>query len=166
MGRYWLIYAKKGAFNGWSAMCYNTLSESEAAMEFFKKEYAVAALTADNRPLKVLDDGAFGTCPTCETEFNSELVNEYSIRHCHKCGQKLDWDSEDSGVEELSPAHKILAVVDWQRNKNLHPLTCGDCGKSLVTAIKNGQIVLNCECGYMQNNIPDIVLQRYINMYL
>lgn len=40
---------------------------------------------------QVLDDGAFGMCPNCEYEFNSELRNEYEIRYCPNCGQKLDW---------------------------------------------------------------------------
>ena len=44
-----------------------------------------------NESQAVLDDGAFGACPNCEYEFNSELRNEYEIRYCPNCGQKLDW---------------------------------------------------------------------------
>lgn len=40
-------------------------------------------------PRSPLDDGAFGICPRCHTEFNSELVNEYDIKYCPYCGQKL-----------------------------------------------------------------------------
>lgn len=47
---------------------------------------------------QILDDGAFGMCPNCEYEFNSELRNEYEIRYCPNCGQKLDWRT-DSGCD-------------------------------------------------------------------
>ena len=42
-----------------------------------------------------LDDGAFGICPRCYAEFNSELVNEYNINYCLNCGQKLDWSGKE-----------------------------------------------------------------------
>lgn len=44
-----------------------------------------------NESQQALDDGAFGMCPNCEYEFNSELRYEYEIRYCPNCGQKLDW---------------------------------------------------------------------------
>ena len=34
-------------------------------------------------------DGEFGQCPTCEREFNSELLSEYDITNCPYCGQRL-----------------------------------------------------------------------------
>ena len=40
-------------------------------------------------PKEIIDDGAFGLCPGCKEEFNSELINEYNISYCHNCGQKL-----------------------------------------------------------------------------
>lgn len=39
---------------------------------------------------KVIDDTAFGTCPSCHNEFNSELVNEYNMKYCIYCGQAID----------------------------------------------------------------------------
>ena len=49
---------------------------------------------------QVLDDGTFGACPNCEYEFNSELRNEYEIRYCPNCGQKLDWRENDDSEGE------------------------------------------------------------------
>lgn len=48
---------------------------------------------------KVTDDEAFGSCPECRYVFNSELVNEYDIKHCPFCGQALDF-SERSDTDE------------------------------------------------------------------
>lgn len=42
------------------------------------------------KPKKPIDDTAFGVCPNCHNEFNSELVNEYDIKHCIYCGQAID----------------------------------------------------------------------------
>lgn len=42
-------------------------------------------------PKKPIDDKAFGICPCCHEEFNSELVGEYDLKYCLRCGQKLDW---------------------------------------------------------------------------
>ncbi len=39
---------------------------------------------------KVIDNTAFGTCPSCHNEFNSELVNEYNMKYCIYCGQAID----------------------------------------------------------------------------
>ncbi len=38
---------------------------------------------------EIIDDSAFGLCPNCKEEFNSELISEYSIKHCPYCGQRL-----------------------------------------------------------------------------
>lgn len=54
-----------------------------------------------NESQQVLDDGAFGACPNCEYEFNSELRNEYEIRYCPNCGQKLDWRNDNgNGMDQ------------------------------------------------------------------
>lgn len=56
---------------------------------------------AHSKAQPVLDDGAFGACPNCEYEFNSELRNEYEIRYCPNCGQKLDWRTDDrNGMDQ------------------------------------------------------------------
>jgi hypothetical protein len=36
-----------------------------------------------------VDDGDFGKCSKCGYTFNSELINEYDIKHCPDCGKKL-----------------------------------------------------------------------------
>lgn len=41
-------------------------------------------------PKKIFSDTAFGRCPNCLTEFNSELINEYDMKYCIYCGQALD----------------------------------------------------------------------------
>lgn len=50
-------------------------------------------------PKKATEDEAFGSCPECRYVFNSELVNEYDIKHCPFCGQALDF-SERSNNDE------------------------------------------------------------------
>ena len=35
------------------------------------------------------DDGAFGKCPDCGYEFNSELLSEYDLKFCLNCGKKI-----------------------------------------------------------------------------
>lgn len=40
---------------------------------------------------KPINDTAFGICPNCRNEFNSELVNEYDMKYCIYCGQAIDW---------------------------------------------------------------------------
>lgn len=42
----------------------------------------------EKRPI---DDAAFGICPCCHNEFNSELTEEYDLRYCLYCGQAIDW---------------------------------------------------------------------------
>lgn len=39
---------------------------------------------------KVIDNTAFGTCPSCHNEFNSELISEYNMKYCIYCGQAID----------------------------------------------------------------------------
>lgn len=40
---------------------------------------------------QIINDGAFGCCPNCKSEFNSELLYEYEIDYCPFCGQKLKY---------------------------------------------------------------------------
>ena len=57
----------------------------------------------------------------------------------------------------------ITAVVRWQTDPRLHPLTC--CNSYQVHAPlepieKAGKIVLACpNCEYCQESIPDVVLE-------
>lgn len=32
----------------------------------------------------------FGKCQHCDKEFNSELINEYNIKYCPWCGEKIN----------------------------------------------------------------------------
>ena len=43
---------------------------------------------------EVVDKEPFGRCPSCDGEFNSELLNEYNIEYCPWCGQSLDWSQD------------------------------------------------------------------------
>lgn len=40
-------------------------------------------------PSKPVNDGAFGRCPDCGYEFNSELLSEYDLKFCLNCGKKI-----------------------------------------------------------------------------
>ena len=46
-------------------------------------------------PKKLAYDSWFGDCPECGKEFNSELTEEYDIKNCPWCGQRLDWRVEE-----------------------------------------------------------------------
>ena len=65
----------------------------EFHQDYTQKTYAIAVDPATVEPVAVavVDDGAFGECPACGAQFNSELMNEYQIAYCHRCGQRLDW---------------------------------------------------------------------------
>lgn len=41
-------------------------------------------------PSKPVNDGAFGRCPDCGYEFNSEFLSEYDLKYCLNCGKKID----------------------------------------------------------------------------
>ena len=69
---------------------YEDMGEQDEAEFSRHMDIAIEALEKQI-PKKVLDDGAFGICPICGAEFNSELRNEYNITYCCYCGQKLDW---------------------------------------------------------------------------
>lgn len=38
-----------------------------------------------------VNDGAFGKCPDCGYEFNSELLEEYNLKFCINCGKKIQY---------------------------------------------------------------------------
>lgn len=40
-------------------------------------------------PAQPVSDGAFGKCPDCGYEFNSELLSEYDLKFCLNCGKKI-----------------------------------------------------------------------------
>lgn len=49
-------------------------------------------------PMPIVDDGAFGRCPNCGYVFNSELINEYDMKYCIHCGQRLKGDNNGNFV--------------------------------------------------------------------
>lgn len=42
-------------------------------------------------PAKLINDRAFGKCPDCGYEFNSELLEEYHLKYCLSCGKKIEY---------------------------------------------------------------------------
>lgn len=62
----------------------------------------------------------------------------------------------------------LLAVVEWQNNKNFHPLTCAihSNAKLRVGKNKNGTYLFCPEkgCKYVQWHIPDVVIDFYKNI--
>lgn len=77
----------------------SAMSQEELTSEAIKAWNNRADTRNESQP--VLDDGAFGACPNCEYEFNSELRNEYEIRYCPNCGQKLDWRTDNgNGMDQ------------------------------------------------------------------
>ena len=42
-------------------------------------------------PVQPVNDGAFGKCPDCGYEFNSELLEEYNLKFCLNCGKKIQY---------------------------------------------------------------------------
>lgn len=51
-------------------------------------------------PMNVKNNNAFGECPQCGADFNSELRSEYEIVYCPYCGQWVDW-SEPETINEF-----------------------------------------------------------------
>lgn len=79
---------------------------------------------------KVIDDTAFGMCPNCRNEFNSELVNEYNMKYCIYCGQAIDLRStykpkiiegKISGTGWPIDGHTlVLTLWDWDNYESWH----------------------------------------------
>lgn len=59
-----------------------------AVNEKMALEMAISALEKQI-PAKPVNDGAFGKCPDCGYEFNSELLSEYDLIFCLNCGKKI-----------------------------------------------------------------------------
>lgn len=90
--------------------CLGTVEECRRAMEKQKAK-------------KVINDTAFGICPNCHNEFNSELINEYNMKYCIYCGQAIDLrltykpkiiEGKISGTGwPIDGCTLILALWDW-----------------------------------------------------
>ena len=61
---------------------------SRCVYGYFRKKKQLIPVKSTAKEL--IDDGAFGICPQCKFEFNSELINEYVMKYCLNCGQKLN----------------------------------------------------------------------------
>ena len=61
-----------------------------AVNEKMALEMAVSALEKQI-PAQPVNEGAFGKCPDCGYEFNSELMEEYNLKHCLNCGKKINY---------------------------------------------------------------------------
>ena len=69
-------------------------------------------------------EGEFGSCAGCGYEFNSELISEYEITHCPKCGRKIGEATEEIIVpamtaEEENILREIAAWFPWWSKINL-----------------------------------------------
>jgi hypothetical protein len=57
----------------------------------------------------------------------------------------------------------IAAVVRWQTDSRLHPLTCGNHDQDsepLIPIENGGRVILQCpKCAFRQAAIPDAVLE-------
>lgn len=89
--------------------------------------------------LLVYDSGAEFDTPLLETEFDNI--------------KKL---------KQFTNQEKIELIKRWQKNDNVHSLTCGnDSSHSPLYAIEeNEKVVLKCpDCDYVQNWVPEILYQ-------
>lgn len=91
--------------------------------------------------MKTTKDAPFGKCEACSKEFNSELVNEYNIKFCPYCGQKID----NPDVYEDYTDSETKAVKKPAHYKGTHGIEC-------IEAIRNS---MNDEafCGYLKGCI-------------
>lgn len=55
---------------------------------------------------------------------------------------------------------KIEHIKKYQKNKNYHPLTCGNNSKHevLYPVLGNDKVILKClDCDYIQNWVPECI---------
>lgn len=69
---------------------FGTLKLDKSLMLVYGEDIGIAIDALKKQlPTDIEEDGAFGVCPSCQDELNSELLNEYCIRYCPNCGQNL-----------------------------------------------------------------------------
>lgn len=72
------------------------LAKTAAAVQKLKKYEEIGTVKECREargkqvPRRPTEDTAFGLCPCCHTELNSEMENEYGIKYCPYCGQAID----------------------------------------------------------------------------
>ena len=74
-----------------------------AVKEKMALEMAISALEKQI-PAQLVNDSAFGKCPDCGYEFNSELLSEYDLKFCLNCGKKIHQPYKQEQLHE----------VDWK----------------------------------------------------
>lgn len=89
----------------------------------------VGCLTGQLKWSKTEPINEFGSCDSCGYEFNSELISEYEIKYCPKCGQKID---EALTAEEEKLLREIAA--QYPRLERLRLDSVGN----IVTSYKSG----------------------------
>ena len=73
----------------------------------------------------------FGECSTCETEFNSELANEYALNiekpfgFCPYCGEKF------SHHKIIHVSYELKIIAD-HRAGNIEPIKVGKEEKAII----------------------------------
>lgn len=74
-------------------------------------------------------------------------------------------------IADLTTGQKIDAILNWQTDEKVHPLTCGCSATNndekkfeIVGKRLNGKLFIECtRCGVVQDWIPDCVYQFYID---
>ena len=57
-------------------------------------------------PSQLVIDSAFGKCPDCGYEFNSELLEEYNLKFCPNCGKKISTTEQGPEREKKEASWK------------------------------------------------------------
>jgi len=91
-----------------------------------------------------------------------------SLKKLHESPELIRMIAEKcfGGLKVLDDNPNVVhAVIQWQSNPKMHPLTCGvkSSHKPLYPyPTEDGWIVLKCgelDCDYIQKHIPDVVLK-------
>lgn len=75
----------------------------------------VGCLTGQLKWSKTKPIDEFGRCVGCGYEFNSELISEYEIEYCPKCGQKIEEATEETIVPAMTAEEEKLLreIAAW-----------------------------------------------------
>ena len=81
----------------------------------------VGCLTGQLEWSKTEPTDEFGSCVGCGYEFNSELISEYEIKYCPKCGQKIEETTEETIVPAMTEEEENLLreIAAWFSDWNL-----------------------------------------------
>lgn len=107
------------------------------------------------------------SCPKCNGVVRPAKVGNIAahLKHGPNCPQK-DWLPSYHMVHKDKPLVKsYFAILTWQNNPNVHPLTCGVNSRhrnnehsKLYPVILGNRLFLLCPyCNYRQDDIPGVV---------